>query len=73
MLPQVAQPVDEDMAIDRLMSLWRGDTNDEYATAAITGTLAVALKALGRVEDIAGAYDMAAAMWGARDKGRLAA
>jgi anthranilate phosphoribosyltransferase len=73
MLPQIAQPVDEDMAIERLMSLWRGDTEDDYATAAITGTLAVALKALGRAEDIARAHDMAATMWRARDKARLAA
>lgn len=73
LLPQLAQPVDEDMAVERLMSIWRGDAEDDYAVAAVTGTLAVALKALGRADSIAGALDAAAAMWRARDKGRLAA
>jgi hypothetical protein len=73
LLPESRQPVDAEMAVDRLMAVWRGDAEDDYATAAIAGTLAIAMKALGRADDIAGARDAAAAMWRARDRGRLAA
>ncbi len=73
MLPESRQPVDEDMAVERLMAIWRGDAGDDYAVAAVTGTLAIALRALGRADDVAGARDAAAAMWRARAKGRHAA
>lgn len=73
MLPDSRQPVDEDMAMERLLAVWRGEAGDTYAVAAIAGTLAIALKTLGQAGDIAGARAAAAAMWDARDKGRLAA
>ncbi len=73
LLPESPQPVDEDMAVDRLLSIWRGETQDDYALAAVIGTVAIACKALGRAGTCAQARDAAKAMWRARDKERLAA
>lgn len=72
MLPESRQPIDEGMAVERLLAVWRGEAEDGYAVAAVTGTLAIALKALGQSDDIAGARGAARAMWDARAKGRLA-
>ena len=41
------------MDLSRLGALWRGEIADPYAEAAVTGTLAIALKALGAAADIA--------------------
>jgi anthranilate phosphoribosyltransferase len=67
------QGPDEDMDIDRLQQLWVGDLSDEYAEAAITGTLAIALRTLGVDESAERAQAHAEHLWYARDRNRLAA
>ena len=64
---------DENLDLDRLAALWRGETRDEYATAAIVGTIAIALATLGVERDPASAGKRAEALWRARDRASLAA
>ena len=73
MLSSSRQPHDEDMDIGRLVGLWRGEVADDYATAAVTGTLAIALKTLGRAGDLDAAQALAETLWAARDRERLKA
>lgn len=73
LLPDPQQAIDDSMDLDHLAALWRGDSDDAYARAAVTGTLAVALKALGRAATVADAQAEADTMWASRDRGRLAA
>ena len=58
---------------ERLAAVWRGDTGDDYATAAITGPLAIALKLLGRASTLEGAQTAAQDLWRRRDRQRLLA
>ena len=62
---------DEEMNPARLAQLWRGETQDEYAEAAITGTLAITLKMMGRAETMESAQHLANDMWQARNKNKL--
>ena len=55
MLDAPGLEADAEMDVSRLGALWRGDIADPYAEAAVTGTLAIALKALGAAADIADA------------------
>jgi len=73
MLDEPRQPADEQMDMAMLGALWRGEIDAEYATAAVTGTLAICLKALARADTTDGAQVMAESMWAQRDKGRLPA
>jgi anthranilate phosphoribosyltransferase len=57
---------DEDMKLARLKALWTGTEEDEAASATIAGTIAIALKAMGRAEGMDQALGMAFAMWGDR-------
>ena len=67
------QSPDESMDLARLGAVWRGEIDDAYGEAAIVGTLAMALKALGAAETIAAAEANARALWLARDRMSLAA
>jgi anthranilate phosphoribosyltransferase len=67
------QPPEGDMNLDRLAAVLRGEACDDYGDAAVTGTLAIALKALGRAETIEAAEAQAKAMWRDRDRDRLTA
>jgi anthranilate phosphoribosyltransferase len=64
---------DENLDLDRLAALWRGEAQDEYATAAVVGTIAIALATLGVEREPAAAERRAAELWRARDRARLAA
>jgi anthranilate phosphoribosyltransferase len=64
---------DDNLDLDRLAALWRGEPQDEYATAAVVGTLAIALATLGAERDPASAGERAEALWRARNRTRLAA
>ncbi len=55
-----------DMNPARLAALWRGDIEDEYGTAAVTSTAAIALRLLGRADSIEQAEAMAGEMWEGR-------
>ena len=65
------QPADEDMDIGNLIGLWRGDVVNAYGEAAVTSTLAVALKALGRAHSMDEAQVLAETMWADRDRGQF--
>ena len=71
MLDDSRQAVDKDMDVGGLQSVWTGEIDNDYATAAITGTLAVALRAMGKADSIDNALAGAKAMWRDRDKARL--
>lgn len=64
-------PPDEDMDISGLVELWQGKAADEYAVASVTGTLAIALKSLGKADSIAAAQALAGQMWADRDTAYL--
>jgi anthranilate phosphoribosyltransferase len=71
LLPESRQAADEDMDLSRLQAVWRGEVEDAYADAAVTGTLAIALKALERAASIEDAQAAAEQIWRQRDRGRL--
>lgn len=48
---------------DHLLQLWRGELDNEYATASIIGTTAVALKLLGKVDKQSDAHNLATQYW----------
>jgi len=73
LLPESRQPHDDDMDNGRLIAVWRGDIEDDYAVAAVTGTAALALATMGRASDPEDAQAQATALWQARDRGRLGA
>ncbi|WP_300515293.1 glycosyl transferase family protein [Aliiroseovarius sp.] len=64
-------PKDEDMDVTRLSAIWAGSEESAYATAAITGTMAIALKTMGKADSMAAAQSLANGIWAARDKGRI--
>jgi len=65
------QPADGDMDVNGLIDVWRGVADNPYATASITGTLAIALKTLGRAATIPTAETLANKMWAARNRDLL--
>ncbi len=68
LLPNPQQEVDEDMNIADMSDLWSGKKDNEYGKAATIGTLAIALKALGKSENKDEAIELATKMWEGRDK-----
>lgn len=58
---------DETMDASRLAKLWRGEIEDEYGKASVTGTAAIALRAMGRADSIADAEAQAAKLWESRN------
>lgn len=59
---------DEEMNPQRLGKLWRGEIEDEYASAAVIGTLAITLKMMGKADSQEAAEAMATEMWTNRAK-----
>lgn len=57
---------DETMDVGRLKAVWSGALEDEYGTAAVIGTAAIALKALGKADSMQGAQELAAQLWDKR-------
>jgi anthranilate phosphoribosyltransferase len=64
---------DETMDPARLLSVWRGDSHDEYGEAAVIGTTAIALKTMGEADSIEAAEALAADMWKKRPVSWLSA
>ncbi len=64
---------DDEMDSMRLAKLWRGEIEDEYALAAIIGTLAITLNMMGKAGDRTEAESMATTMWQNRSKEKIAA
>ena len=54
---------DERMDTSRLPALWKGEIEDEYALAAVTGTAAIVLKAMGKADNRESAQTLAMDMW----------
>ncbi len=67
------QAPDKSMDLARLGALWRGEIDDAYGEAAVVGTLAIGLRALGGATEVADAEQRAQALWSGRDRNRLAA
>ena len=70
-LKEPRQTKDENMDITRLKQIWCGDDNDAYAIAAITGTLAISLKLLGRASTADDAQKKATALWEDRNLNKI--
>ena len=64
---------DEEMNPQRLGLLWRGEIDDEYANAAVIGTLAITLKMMGKADSQQSAEAMASEMWNNRAKDKYGA
>lgn len=62
------QAPDQDMTLDRLPALWRGEATDDYGEAAVIGTTAIALVASARAAHEEAAHALARRLWQARDK-----
>lgn len=69
-LPDTRQAHDEEMDPNRLKPLWSGETQDDYADAAIQGTMAVALKLMQKATDQADAMAQAEQIWQKRLEGK---
>ena len=59
---------DEGMDTSRLLKLWRGELDDEYGQAAVTGTAAIALRAIGRADSVEAAEHLANELWQGRKR-----
>lgn len=64
---------DEEMDALRLGKLWRGEIEDEYANAAVIGTLAITLKLMGKADTQQAAEALATEMWKNRAKDKYGA
>ncbi len=64
---------DDELNVQRLRGVWEGTEDDEYATAAVIGTTAIALKLLGRTDSISDAERQADNLWQARTRERFGA
>lgn len=64
---------DEEMNPQRLGQLWRGEIDDEYANAAVIGTLAITLKMMGKAGNQQDAETTATQMWNNRAKDKYGA
>ncbi|WP_455209220.1 glycosyl transferase family protein [Kaarinaea lacus] len=64
---------DEEMNPQRLGQLWRGEIDDEYANAAVIGTLAITLKMMGKAGNQQDAETAATQMWNNRAKDKYGA
>ena len=70
---QPHQPANTEMNVGDLARTWRGEMDDPYALASITGTIAVTLRCMGKAGSVEQADAMAQEVWAARDKGFVTA
>lgn len=57
--------------LDHLRAVWRGEEQDEYGELALRGTLAIALRLLGRADDPDSAMRVADEVWQGRNRSRF--
>ena len=69
MLADSTAPKDEVMDLGRLKAVWNGDIEDDYATNAVIGTIAIALRLMQRADGIDDAQAAARKIWRDRDRG----
>ncbi|MDQ7069843.1 MAG: glycosyl transferase family protein [Rhodobacterales bacterium] len=65
------QPADTVMDPMELGRVWSGENDHAYGVASITGSMAIALKTMGRADSIETAQAMAEDIWAKRDKANL--
>jgi anthranilate phosphoribosyltransferase len=65
------QPRVETPGVQSLFDVWRGQDSDRYGEAAITGTLAIAIAQLEKLDSIEDAQHRARAVWQSRNRSRL--
>ncbi len=63
---------DEELNPKQLALIWQGLVADEFAESSIIGTVAVALKLLGKAECQQQAHELALAYWQGRNKSNYA-
>jgi len=68
LLSDTRQEIDEEMNVDNVAKFWRGEFESSYGVAAVTGSLAIALKSMGKTDSVDNAQQMANAMWNNRNK-----
>jgi len=71
LLPEPHQAADLEMNAANLLRVWAGESEDAYAVASVTGTLAVTLRTMGKAGSVDAAQALAEEMWAARDRGFL--
>jgi anthranilate phosphoribosyltransferase len=69
-LPETRQPTDEEMDPNRLLAIWSGEYQDDYADAAIQGTMAVVLKLMNKADNETDAMTLAKTLWQKRLAGQ---
>lgn len=65
------QPQPEQLSIDHLVDVWRGNCQDTYAEQAIIGTTAIALVLLQKAHSQSEALQLASQWWQNRNRNRL--
>jgi len=58
----------ESLAPEQLALLWQGKLDDEFATASVIGTAAIALKLSGKADNQQQAQELATLYWSGRNK-----
>ena len=71
MLPEPRQPIDKELNVARLQSVWRGDEEDTFVDAAVTGTIAIVLKMMQKASSIEEATALSEQIWLARNRQRI--
>ncbi len=61
------------MDITRLKDIWFGTDTDAYALGAVTGTMAIALKTMGKADTMQAAQAMAEDIWATRNTTKIPA
>lgn len=64
---------EDELDVNRLTQLWRGESEEEYGEAAVIGTAAIALHLMGKADTPEAATELAKQMWDARNRERLGA
>lgn len=67
LMPEPYQETDDKMDMNQLSLQWKGDIQDPYGSAAIRGTLAIALKMLGKANTQKDALLLADQIWNNRN------
>lgn len=70
-LDQSFQAADEDMDVDRLGRVWRGEEENDYGIAAVVGTIAIALSLMDKSISQDAATEQANSLWHERNLSRM--
>lgn len=71
LLPEHAYAIDETMDLSRLPKVWAGEENDEYGQAAVIGTIAYALRLMGKSASPEEAVAYGTKMWDTRNRTKM--